>query len=267
MESGSETPSFADAYGSTYRLVSPGLFVLGDEHKTGNPNEQPACPVDITQPFFLGERHVTQAFWTDVMGENPSKFQEGWSAGLRPVEQINMDDIEEFLTRLNRRDADVMYLGLVGEWRLPSEAEWEYAARAGTRGRWFFGDKDIDLDEYGWHAGNSGGTTREVGLKKANPWGFFDMHGLVQEWCADHYERTYGDGRHQTPLHRQDGEKHVVRGGAWFTESDSTRSSARSFADRKKRSDGLGVRLVWAPLDEQPSPSIQGASPSNMDQS
>ena len=254
MESGSALPFFTDTYGSSYRLVEPGSFLMGDENGSGNPNEQPACLVQIKQPFFLGERNVTQAFWVDVMGENPSKFQEGWSAGLRPVEQIDMDEIELFLERLNERDADVMYLGLVGHWRLPSESEWEYAARAGTNGRWSFGDKDIELDEHGWHAGNSGGTTREVGLKNANPWGFFDMNGLVQEWCADHWVKTYEGGREQTPTIIDGGRKYVVRGGAWFTESDSTRSGARSFADRDKRSDGLGLRLVWSPLDNQPSP-------------
>jgi len=252
MDPTPSTPFFTDSYGSNYRLVEPGEFVLGDQEIVENPNEQPACTVEITQPFFLGERHVTQACWADVMGENPSKFQEGWSAGLRPVEQISMDDIVRFLDRLNQRDAEVPYLGLVGRWRLPSEAEWEYACRAGTRGRWSFGDKDVELDEYGWHAGNSGGTTREVGLKKANPWGFCDMNGLVQEWCADHWEKSYAGGRHQAPNVVENGRKFVVRGGAWFTESDSTRSGARSFADREKRSDGLGLRLVWAPLDTQP---------------
>lgn len=255
MASSLPTPFFSDAHGSSYRLVEPGTFQMGDVTGKGNPNEQPACVVDITQPFFLGERNVTQAFWHDMMGENPSKFQEGWSAGLRPVENINMDDVTLFLDRLNQRDSEVMYLGLVGRWRLPSESEWEYASRAGSQGRWSFGDKDVELDEHGWHAGNSGGTTREVGLKKANPWGFFDMNGLVQEWCADHWVKSYADGRQQSPLVVNDARKYVVRGGAWFTESDSTRCGARSFADRGKRSDGLGLRLVWEPLDNQPAPT------------
>ena len=133
------------------------------------------------------------------MGTNPSKFQEGWSAGLRPVEQISLDDVEAFLHRLNERHAGERRLGLVGEWRLPSEVEWEYAARAGTQGRWSFGEKDIELDEHGWHAGNAGGSTREVGLKKANPWGFYDMNGLVNEWCSDHWARNYEGGRTQKP--------------------------------------------------------------------
>lgn len=265
MASSPASPFFTDVHGSTYRLVEPGRFLMGDVN--GNPTEQPTCTVEISQPFFLGERNVTQAFWLDIMGENPSKFQEGWSAGLRPVENINMNDVQLFIERLNQRDVEVMYLGLLGHWRLPSESEWEYASRADTQGRWSFGDKDIELDEYGWHAGNSGGTTREVGLKKANPWGFFDMNGLVQEWCADHWVKNYEGGRQQRPLLNDLARKHVVRGGAWFTESDSTRCGARSFADREKRSDGLGLRLVWAPLDSQPVIQIQGASPSSKEQS
>ena len=118
------TPIFTDQYGSSYRLVEPGTFVLGDVESTGRPNEQPACEVNITEPFFLAERPVTQAQWADIAGHNPSKFQEGWSAGLRPVENISMTDVESFLEALNQRDAETTHLGLKGRWRLPSEAEW-----------------------------------------------------------------------------------------------------------------------------------------------
>jgi formylglycine-generating enzyme required for sulfatase activity len=260
------TPSFVDAYGSTYRLIEPGSFVLGDPSASGHPSERPSCTVTISEPYFLAERPVTQAQWADVMGNNPSKFQEGWSAGLRPVEQVSLDQVEEFLDRLNARDHTTTRLGLVGTWRLPSETEWEYAARAGTTGRWWFGDKDIELDEHGWHAGNAGSSTREVGLKKANPWGIFDMNGLVSEWCADHWARNYDGGRTQRPHVDAGSDRFVVRGGSWFTESESTRNGARASAVRSKTSDGLGVRLVWAPLDSQPN-QLQSASPSTGEQS
>ena len=123
---------------------------------------------------------------------------------------------------------------------------------AGTGGRWWFGDKDVELDEHGWHAGNSGGSTREVGLKKPNPWGLYDMNGLVNEWCSDHWAKTYEGGRTQHPHVREGSNHYVVRGGAWFTESDSTRNRSRSFAAEDKISDGLGFRLAWSPFDEQP---------------
>ena len=242
-----DQPLFSDHWGGTYRLIEPGRFIMGDERGDGAQNEQPAHDVEIVRPFFLGERPVTQAQWFDVMGANPSKHQEGWSAGLRPVESITFDEVKGFLELLNLRDSGEVRLGLPGHWRLPSEAEWEYAAKAGTRSRWWFGDRDRDLDDNGWHAGNSGGSTREVGSKSSNPWGLFDMNGLVYEWCEDHYARRYDESRTQAAYTTPGGTRRVIRGGAWFTESDATRSSARSSAANEKRSDGIGLRLVWEP--------------------
>ena len=246
-----DQPVFSDHWGGTYRLIEPGRFTMGDTRGDGARNEQPAHDVEIERPFFMGERPVTQAQWFDVMGSNPSKFQEGWSAGLRPVESMTLDEVNHFLQRLNERDLEVVRLGFIGRWRLPSEAEWEYAAKAGTESRWWFGDRDRDLDDNGWHAGNSGGTTREVGSKSSNPWGLHDMNGLIYEWCEDHYTQRYDEPRKQAAFIALDGHRRVIRGGAWFTESDATRSTARSSAPPEKRSDGLGLRLVWEP--EEPS--------------
>ena len=252
MVSASEQrPFFEDQFGSTYRLIEPGSFTMGSASPFGRPNEMPAHHVSIREPFFIGERPVTQLHWASVMGTNPSKFQQGWSSGLRPVECVNLEDVTEFLRRLNLAEQDMTRMGLKGHWRLPSESEWEFVARANSSSRWWFGNQDAELDHHGWHAGNSGGHTREVGLKKSNPWGIYDMYGLVNEWCADHWVPDYQEARNQLPHHVESCSKHVVRGGTWFSESDSTRSGARGYAEMNKRSDGLGLRLVWAPFDVQ----------------
>ena len=243
-----QRPFFDDDFGGTYLLVEPGTFVMGDSLGRGSKNERPPRTVEITEPFFLGERPVTQAHWQSIMESNPSKFTEGWSAGLRPVETISWLDAQEFIERLNERDSEEVRLGFIGEWRLPTEAEWEYAARAGTDSRWPFGDRDAELNEYGWHAGNSGATTREVGQKKANPWGFLDLYGQTGEWCEDDYVMNYQQHTDtQTAFLAPNSHRKCHRGGSWFTESDSTRSRARASAPSDQRTDGIGLRLVWAP--------------------
>lgn len=239
-------PFFDDEFGGRYLLVEPGTFLMGAEK--GTRSELPTHQVTISEPFFCGERPVTQAHWQSVMATNPSTFSDGWAAGLRPVEQVSWLDVHEFLSVLNLRDHDTEHLGFKGIWRLPTEAEWEYLARADTLTRWAFGNRDSELNDYGWHAGNSGASTREVGQKKPNPWGFFDLHGQVSEWCEDtfvsNYEKHEGN---QTPM-KGSSQRRVHRGGSWFTESDSTRCSSRGSALENLRSDGIGFRLVWQPL-------------------
>ena len=241
-----QRPFFDDEYGGRYLLVEPGDFMMGDEK--GTRSEKPLHKVSITEPFFCGERPVTQAHWQTIMGDNPSAFTEGWAAGLRPVEQVSWNDIHEFLTQLNELDQDTERLGVRGVWRIPSEAEWEYLSRANTTSRWAFGDRDGDLSDYGWHAGNSGASTREVGQKKANPWGFLDLHGQVSEWCEDAFTPNYESHEGiQSPM-QGDSLRRIHRGGSWFTESDSTRCSSRGSALMTLRSDGIGFRLVWQPV-------------------
>ena len=239
-------PYFDDEYGGRYILVEPGDFLMGDS--SGTRSEQPPHSVSILEPYFCGERPVTQAHWQSIMGLNASAFTDGWAAGLRPVEQVSWDDAQEFVSRLNELDQGAERLGITGEWRLPSESEWEYMARAGTTTRWAFGDRDSDLNDYGWHAGNSGASTREVGQKKANPWGFLDLHGQVSEWCQDAFSPDYSHHIPQQTPFNGDSLRRVHRGGSWFTESDSTRCSSRGSAMKHQKTDGIGLRLVWQPL-------------------
>ena len=207
-------PSFNNENGGTFVLIEPGNIL----------------DIVIEEPFFIGSRPVTQVEWTAVMGENPSKFQEGWSAGLRPVESVSWLDCQSFLSALNAQETE-QRLGLSGLWRLPTAQEWEYACRAGTETRWFHSDRDSDLDEVAWHAGNSGATTREVGQKKANDWGLFDCHGNVAEWTDS-----------------QKGNRRITKGGSWLMESESTTSGANGSSAMDKRSDAIGLRLVWSPI-------------------
>ena len=207
-------PSFNNENGGTFVLIEPGNIL----------------DIVIEEPFFSGSRPVTQVEWTAVMSENPSKFQEGWSAGLRPVESVSWLDCQSFLSALNAQETE-QRLGLSGLWRLPTAQEWEYACRAGTETRWFHSDRDSDLDEVAWHAGNSGATTREVGQKKANDWGLYDCHGNVAEWTDS-----------------QKGNRRITKGGSWLMESESTTSGANGSSAMDKRSDAIGLRLVWSPI-------------------
>tara|TARA_X000001036_G_scaffold352434_1_gene333601 strand:+ start:1739 stop:2368 length:630 start_codon:yes stop_codon:yes gene_type:complete len=207
-------PTFSNENGGSFVLIEPG--------ENGE--------IIIEHPFFIGARPVTQVEWVAVMENNPSKFQEGWSAGLKPVERVSWLDCQKFISILNQRETGLR-LGLSGIWRLPTAEEWEFACRAGSKTRWYHSDRDAELDEVAWHAGNSGASTREVGQKKENAWGLYDCHGNVAEWT-----------------NTEDGIKRITKGGSWLMESESTTSSARSSSSVDKRSDAIGVRLVWAPL-------------------
>ena len=207
-------PVFSNDNGGTFVLIEPGKIL----------------DIEITEPFFIGARPVTQVEWVSIMGVNPSKFTSGWSSGLRPVESVSWLDCQEFILKLNQIDSGEK-LGLAGVWRMPTSDEWEYACRAGTTSRWFHSDRDSELDEVAWHAGNSGATTREVGQKKENQWGLFDCHGNVAEWTSSEV-----------------GIKRITKGGSWLMESESTTSYAKGVSLVDKRSDGIGLRLVWSPL-------------------
>jgi formylglycine-generating enzyme required for sulfatase activity/tRNA A-37 threonylcarbamoyl transferase component Bud32 len=198
-----------------------------------------AVAVTLTRPFYMGVHEVTNAQWNRVMGSVPS----GWKEDARPVGQVSWEDAVEFCRKLSalpeERKAGRMY-------RLPTEAEWEYACRAGTTTQYSFGADGQILDDYGWFDGNSGNETHLVGQKKPNAWGLYDMHGNVWEWCGD-WHGDYPDGEVTDPQGPSSGSLRVNRGGSWYATAGGCRSAERSWSRPSRRDDDLGFRLALSP--------------------
>ncbi|MBQ8363177.1 MAG: formylglycine-generating enzyme family protein, partial [Thermoguttaceae bacterium] len=197
--------------------------------------------------FWMLETEVTQAMWKSVMGSNPSAFSSGGNyssdvAGMDtsnfPVENVSWNDCQEFIAKLN--SFGVAPSGF--KFRLPSEAEWEYACRAGARGDY----AGSSLDSLGWYDDNSGDQTHKVATKSANPWGLYDMYGNVWEWCEDLYDFKYYEKTHnaQNPINATQGSLRVLRGGSWNRFAEDCRSEVRDYDDPTNRSSNLGFRLA-----------------------
>ncbi len=213
-----------------------GEFDMGSpSNETGRyDGEEPVHRVKISKGFYIGKYEVTQKQWRDVMGTNPSVFK----GDELPVEEISWNEVQEFIKKLNDKEGTNKY-------RLPSEAEWEYSARAGTTTKFSFGDDESKLGEYGWYKENSGGSTHPVGEKKPNPWGLYDMHGNVWEWVQDIYHNSYnGAPSDGSAWENGDGFRRITRGGSWIFNAGFSRSAIRNNDDRSSRHNELGFRLV-----------------------
>jgi formylglycine-generating enzyme required for sulfatase activity len=221
--------------GIQMQWIAPGTFWMGDA------NEAPVTTVHITRGYWLGKYVVTQGEWRALMGTNPSHFKEqGENA---PVENVSWDDALDFCRRINERERSLGRLPAGYEYRLPTEAEWEYACRAGTTGD--FGGDGV-IDNLGWYSGNSDKHTHPVGQKQANAWGLYDMHGNVWEWCSDWYG-PYPGGSVTDPTGPESGSSHVYRGGCWFIVAEHCRSAFRFKSLPYLRDSYLGFRLALAP--------------------
>ncbi len=219
-------------------LNPPGEFTMGnggDVHK-----------VRITKPFYLGKYLVTQTEWDAVMGlgSNPSKFK----GPSNPVEQVSWDDCQLFVKRLSER------CGVSeGSYRLPTEAQWEYAYRAGTTGVWFFGDNESALDDYAWYEKNSENRTHPVGQKKANPWGLFDICGNAGGWCMDWWDDwQYGRlSPLNDPVGPPSGQSHVIRGGSYLHPASNTVFACRWCYPPQTRLGDVGLRVSLVLAEKQ----------------
>jgi len=258
----SHPKEITNSLGMKLVLIPPGEFVMGspDSDPNAQSDEKPQHRVRITKPFYLGVTEVTQEQYERVMGQNPSSFSAAGSggekdSGLRvfpaemvsrfPVEMISWKNAMEFCRRLSQlpeeKTAGAVY-------RLPTEAEWEYACRAGTTTLWSFGNDKSRLEDYAWYLDNSLSSPHPAGQKKPNAWGLYDMHGNVFEWCADCYAADYYRTSPPTdPKGPDSGEFRVIRGGASLLSARFSRSAIRLKYSPGTRLPDLGFRVVRTP--------------------
>ena len=231
--------------------IPSGEFIMGDDR--GDADEKPAHKVPVSA-FYMDTRELTQKAYESLMEKNPSKSK----GPDLPVEQVdwyhavlycNLRSLKEGLKPCY--DAKTLACDFRADgYRLPTEAEWEYACRAGTRTKYSFGDDAAKLKTSAWFKANANQTTHPVGQKTSNPWGLYDLHGNVAEWCHDVYSETYyQQSESKDPRGPSAGNKRVLRGGGWRASEDSCRSSARNsenarFADACFGSDAYGFRCV-----------------------
>ncbi|MDR1423240.1 MAG: formylglycine-generating enzyme family protein [Azoarcus sp.] len=245
---GSRAEERENDIGMEFVLIPAGTFEMGcaGDDKTCPAWEKPRHRVTIGQPFFLGRYEVTQRQWRAVMAENPSERQD--ERGERPVENVSWDDAREFVRRLNEMER-------TGKYRLPTEAEWEYAARAGSASRYPSGDEEAGLGEYAWYRDNAHEGTADarpqphpVGKKKPNAFGLYDMYGNVWEWVQDRFAADYYAHSPATnPKGAEEGAQRVLRGGSFNSFAGDLRASHRSSTLPTAGLGYFGLRLAFTP--------------------
>jgi formylglycine-generating enzyme required for sulfatase activity len=217
----------------------PASFLMGGEAA----NEKPAHEVKPRGSFAINKYEVTQELYEAVIGKNPSR----WKGPRNSVEMVSWDEANEFCRKATDELRKLKLLDDGEVIRLPSEAEWEYACRAGTKTKYSFGDRADDLKDHAWFDGNAKGNDPPVGKKKANAWGLYDMHGYVWEWTADAWHDDYkgapADGR---AWDEKGAKERVLRGGSWTDGADACRSAYRHHKEVGHRGADVGFRCVRA---------------------
>ena len=227
-------------------LIPKGTFMMGlPESKEGrDKDDETQHEVTISKDYYLGVIEVTQGQYEKVMGTNPSHFQKQFirksDSSMYPVEQVSWEDAVDFCKKLSElpeeKKAGRVYC-------LPSEAEWVYACRAGSKTAYSFGERSNSLGNYAWFGGNSMNQTHPVGERKPNAWGLYDMHGNVWEWCSDRYGE-YPKVAVSDPVGPREGSVRVLRGGSWCDVAASCRSAIRRRYVPSIRGNDLGFRLA-----------------------
>lgn len=213
--------------------VKGGCFQMGDTFGDGVEDEKPVHKVCL-KDFSIGKYEVTQAQWQEIMGSNPSASK----GNAKPVETVSWNDVQQFLAKV-RETAKVAY-------RLPTEAEWEYAARAGAaQEKWSGTNSEKDVHDFAWLEKTSQEQPHDVGTKKANAFGIFDMTGNVAEWCRDLYAETYyAESPGESPLGPKEGTSRVVRGGSWVDDDWSSRAIRRGARKPDAKTSYIGFRVA-----------------------
>ncbi len=234
--SSADQKTITNSIGMEFVQIPAGEFDMGSPlgEKGRYVNEGPVHHVKIANDFYIGKYEVTQKQWHDVMGFNPSKF----TSANQPVESVSWNDVQGFIKKLNQKEGTNKY-------RLPSEAEWEYAARAGTTTPYFF-DYEWSSVDYAWIKGGSlQGGTKTIGQMKPNPWGLYDMYGNVWEWVQDKYHNNYIGAPTDASVWESEGiNDRVKRGCGWYDFGKSCRSAVRNSFPSVSHSNDLGFRLV-----------------------
>ncbi len=234
---GPENPgTYTNSIGMEFALIPEGEFMMGSpsSESGADADEKPLHKVTIGEPFYLGKYEVTQEQWQEVMGNNPSYFK----GDRLPVEGVSWEEAREFIQKLNEMEKTDRY-------RLPSEAEWEYACRAGNSARYSFGYDVSSLGEYAWYDENSEDKTHPVGQKNPNPWGLYDMHGNVWEWVQDGWHDSYyGAPSDGSARESSSNSLKVRRGGNWEGSAEYCRAANRGNSGSGYRSSGLGFRVL-----------------------
>ncbi|MEA2049265.1 MAG: formylglycine-generating enzyme family protein [Campylobacterota bacterium] len=243
---------FTNSIGMKFKDIQAGSFMMGTstpstkncpkDNPFTNQNEKQDCIKKLTggisksetpahkvsvKSFYMATTEVTQGQWYEIMGDNPANFKNG--NPNMPVEQVSWHDANNFVKKLNKKEGTTKY-------RLPTEQEWEYSARAGSKTKWHFGDSENKLKDYAWYYSNSRNTTHPVAKKKPNSFGLYDMHGNVYEWTSSCYTEDYNKSCYKSYK--------VLRGGCWNNDAWSTRSANRFFSSPENRNDCFGFRLA-----------------------
>ena len=226
----------------------PSSLVMGADD--GPSNARPAHRVTFDYAFAVAKYEVPQNLWQAVVGENPSR----WKGPRNSVEMLTHSEAIAFCEKATRLMRAAKMIPKGREVRLPTEAEWEYFARAGTDTVYSFGDAVKELDKHAWHTGNAAGNDPPVGALAPNPWGLYDVHGYLSEWCLDvpseNYKSTPKDGSAHNPT--AGGANRIVRGGSWKDKAPTLASRARTSLKANTRDDAVGLRCVLAPVKSAP---------------